>query len=129
MELEETTKEGQSRGGGSSSPPLSGQPTGHVVQERGEYKFVTTVERGFVPGGSEVKVNGGRGLGYKSSAGLMEGWLGKSKVKVEVYAKDKGGPGTCLRSKGVRGGRKKIGKFTGKKTAVNCTFVHPDTSE
>ena len=26
------TKEGLSRGGGSSSPPLSGQPTGHVVQ-------------------------------------------------------------------------------------------------
>ena len=42
------------------------------------------MERGFV-------VNGGRGLGYKSSAGLMEGWLGKSKVKGEVYAKDKGG--------------------------------------
>ena len=42
-------------------------------------------------------------MGYKSSAGLMEGWLGKSKVKGEVYAKDKGGPGTCLRSKGVRG--------------------------
>ena len=57
------------------------------------------------------------GLGYKSSVGLMEGWLGKSKVKGEVYAKDKGGPGTCLRSKGVRGGRKKIGKFTGTKTA------------
>ena len=111
------TKEGLSRGGGSSSPPLSGQPTGHMVEEREEYKFVTAVERGFVRGGSGVKVNGGRGLGYKSSAGLMEGWLGKSKVKVEVYAKDKGGPGTCLRSKEVRGGRKQIGKITGKKTA------------
>ena len=88
-----------------------------MVQERGLYKFVATVERGFVRGGSGVKVNGGRGLGYKSSAGLMEGWLGKSKVKGEVYAKDKGGPGTCLRSKGVRGGRKKIGKIMRTKTA------------
>ena len=38
----------------------------------------------------EVKVKVGNGLGYRSSAGLLEGWLGKSKVKGENFAKDMG---------------------------------------
>ena len=74
-------------------------------------------------GGSRIKVNGGRGLGYKSSAGLMEGWLGKSKVKGEVYAKDKGGPGTCLRSKGVRGAGRKLASLRGRRLQVQCLGV------
>ena len=34
---------------------------------------------------------------------VQEGWLRKLKLKGENFAKDMGGPGSCLRSNGVRG--------------------------
>ena len=62
-----------SRVGGSSSPLLSGQPTSQVVENREECKLITTLKGSLVRWGLEVKVKVGNGLGYRSSAGLLEG--------------------------------------------------------
>ena len=91
------------RVGGFSSPVFSGQPNGQVVENREVSKLITTLEGGLLRGGLEVKVKVGNGLGYRSSAGLLEDWLGKSKVKEENCAKDGGGPDSCLGSKGAMG--------------------------
>ena len=63
----------------------------------------------------EVKINDGNGLGYKSSAGLLEGWLGKSKVKGGNFAKD------SVQTKG----QSEVAAVND----VDVTVVHPDTSE
>ena len=73
-------------------------------------------------GGLEVKVKVGNHLGYRSSAGLLEGWLGKSKVKGGDCAKDKGGPGMKIRKfTGMKNARTLFGskKFKGKSSGVN----------
>ena len=104
-----------SRVGGSSSPLLSGQPSSQVVENREECKLITTLEGGLVRWGLEVKLKWAM---VWDTEVVQDCWrVGWASQKLKGKTLLKGGPGSCLRSKGVRGGRKKIGKFVGKRTS------------
>ena len=55
------TKEGLSRGGGSSSPPLSGQPTGPWCRRGGSTRLSQLWRKYLCEGGLELKLMGAMG--------------------------------------------------------------------